>query len=102
MQDVFSAVADPVRREIIQRLGRSGPLSIREIADELPFTRQATSKHLAILAEAGLVAKERHGREQRHRLTPEPFEEMQAWLDRQSARWDRRLERLQTHLEQGA
>lgn len=99
MQDIFDAVADPVRREIIQRLGVAGPLSIREISDEFPFTRQATSKHLTILADAGLVVKERHGREQLHRLTPEPLDEMRDWLDRQSARWDRRLERLKDHLE---
>jgi DNA-binding transcriptional ArsR family regulator len=68
--DVFQAVADPTRREIL-RLIAEKELSITEISKEFPITRTAVAKHLVILKEAELVKSEKVGREKRYRLVPE-------------------------------
>jgi len=62
-------------------------------------TRQAVSKHLAALADAGLVTAERSGREVRYRLTPEPLSGAMAWMADVGAQWDRRLAALQRQLD---
>jgi len=69
-------------------------VSQRELSAELPITRQAVSKHLATLRDAGLVEAERSGRETRYRLTPEPLERAAAWMVDVGAEWDRRLAAL--------
>jgi DNA-binding transcriptional ArsR family regulator len=91
---VFAALADPSRREIARLVSERGPLTPTQLAGELPITRQAVAKHLAALAEAGLVESERDGRETRYRLTPEPFEAAALWMAALGAHWDRRLEAL--------
>ena len=63
MSAPFHALADPTRREILERLRRAGPLSVHEVAAGLPMSRQAVTKHLDVLAGAGLVRIRRHGRE---------------------------------------
>jgi DNA-binding transcriptional ArsR family regulator len=80
-------------------LSELGPLTQTELAAQLPVTRQAVAKHLAALAEAGLVEPARRGRESRYRLTPAPFEAAALWMAALGAEWDRRLEALQEHLE---
>jgi len=84
---VFGALADPSRRQVIDYLSERGTATATELTGELPMTRQAVSKHLATLADAGLVESERLGRETRYRLT-EAGEE-----------WDGRLEALKRHLQ---
>jgi DNA-binding transcriptional ArsR family regulator len=84
---VFGALADPSRRQVIGYLSERGTATATELTGELPMTRQAVAKHLATLADAGLVESERQGRETRYRLT-ETGEE-----------WDGRLDALRTHLE---
>jgi DNA-binding transcriptional ArsR family regulator len=93
---VFAALADPSRREIARLVSEFGPLTPTQLAAELPITRQAVAKHLAALAEAGLVERSRDGRETRYQLTPEPFEAAALWMAALGARWDRRLEALRT------
>lgn len=100
MTDVFQAVADPTRREVLDRLRASGPLSISEAAEGLPMTRQAVTKHLDTLAESGLVRVTRSGRERLHELEAEPLRALEAWLEPYRAEWDRRLDRLRRHLEE--
>jgi DNA-binding transcriptional ArsR family regulator len=95
----FHALADPTRREILERLRRYGPLSVSEIAKGLPMTRQAVTKHLDALAAAGLVTIRRLGRERIHELDPEPLRELHLWLAPYEAEWDRRLDRLRRHLD---
>jgi len=99
MTSLFDAVADPTRRKILEKLRTSGPLSLSEIADGLPITRQAVTKHLNTLEASGLVRMARAGRERIHELNPEPLQELQEWLAPYAAEWDRRLDRLQRHLE---
>ena len=70
-----------------------------ELAGRLPVTRQAVAKHLAALADAGLVEPAREGRESRYRLTPSPFEAAALWMAALGAGWDRRLAALQSLLE---
>jgi len=95
---VFSALSDPTRREVVQRLSEHGPLSATALAAELPISRQAVSKHLAALADAGLVHAERVGREMRYSLTVTPVHGAVSWLADIGAEWDERLAALQEHL----
>jgi DNA-binding transcriptional ArsR family regulator len=76
----------------------TGSATATELASDLPVSRQAVVKHLQALADAGLVAGERHGREQRYRVTPEPITAAMAWMADVGAAWDRRLARLQDRL----
>lgn len=96
---VFSALADPTRRSLMQQVAERGTATATELAAGLPITRQAVAKHLGTLQDAGLVAAERLGRETRFSLTPDPLHDAMAWLADVGAAWDRRLERLRRHLE---
>jgi DNA-binding transcriptional ArsR family regulator len=98
---VFEALADATRREVIRRLAEGGPATATELAGSMPVTRQAVAKHLATLAEAGLVSSDRHGRETRFALTPEPLAEAVSWMADVGAQWDDRLGALSRYLETG-
>jgi DNA-binding transcriptional ArsR family regulator len=96
---VFAALADPTRRQLLQRLAM-GPTTATGLAVRFPVTRQALVKHLGALADAGMVAKERHGREVRYRLESAPLDEATAWLTTLAARWEHRLIRLKRYVEE--
>lgn len=100
MLDVFTAVADPMRRQILARLREQGPLSLSELAAPFAVSRQAVTKHLDALARTGLVRVTREGRERVHRLDPEPLQEVDEWLRPYAEAWDARLERLRAHLDE--
>jgi DNA-binding transcriptional ArsR family regulator len=95
---VFSALADATRRDVVGRLAERGALTATEIAAELPVSRQAVAKHLAALADAGLVAATREGREVRYRFTPGPMAEAVGWMAEIGSEWDARLDALKRHL----
>jgi DNA-binding transcriptional ArsR family regulator len=95
---VFSALSDPGRRRLLETLAGCESASLTELAAQLPVTRQAVSKHLATLGEAGLVESARAGRETRYRLTPRPLGEALAWMEKVGDQWDERLARLRDHL----
>ena len=97
---VFQALADPTRRMILERLRAQGPLSIKQLSEPFSISRQAVTKHLDILLDSGLVDERRVGRERLHSLDPAPLRQIEAWLRPYSEEWDRRLERLQRHLEE--
>ena len=99
---VFSALSDPSRRRLLESLAGRESASLSELAGQLPVTRQAVSKHLAALGQAGLVAATRVGRETRYRLTPEPLVDAVSWMEQIGRRWDDRLARLRDHLSSGA
>jgi DNA-binding transcriptional ArsR family regulator len=96
---VFDALADPNRRALLDALAERATATPTELAAELPVTRQAVSKHLATLRDAGLVEGERRGRETRYRLRPEPLAEAMSWMARVGAEWDVRLASLGRHLD---
>jgi DNA-binding transcriptional ArsR family regulator len=93
----FAALADPTRRHVIDMLADREAVTASELARDLPITRQAVSKHLATLADAGLVTSQRAGRETRYRLTPAPLSHAREWIDNVGAEWDARLSRLERH-----
>jgi len=93
-RDVFDALADPTRRQIIEALARQGELTATQFAEGLPITRQGVSKHLTVLEQAGLVTAEKIGRERRYSLNPEPLEDTLKWVEQVTSSWDRRLQRL--------
>jgi DNA-binding transcriptional ArsR family regulator len=96
----FEAVAHPTRRILLERLRRGGSLPLSALAEGVPMTRQAVTKHLDALRDAGLLRIERRGRERIHQLNPEPLREVLAFLAPYAAAWDERLARLASHLEE--
>ena len=100
MELVFAAVADPTRRVLLERLRASGPLSISELSDGLPMTRQAVTKHLAVLRDSGLIRARRAGRERLHELDAGPLREVDDWLRPYAEAWDDRLAALRRHLRE--
>ncbi|MEE8138519.1 MAG: metalloregulator ArsR/SmtB family transcription factor [Thermoanaerobaculia bacterium] len=100
MERVFHAVADPTRRQILERLRRCGALSIKQLAEPLPMSRQAVTKHLDVLRDSGLVRVRRAGRRRLHRLEAGPLRQVDDWLKPYADFWDERLARLKLHLEE--
>lgn len=92
---VFAALADPTRRSVVRALAERPTVTASALAAELPVSRQAVSKHLATLAEAGLVTATREGRELRYRFQPERLTDAIGWMVTAGARWDERLARLE-------
>lgn len=91
MESVFGAVADPTRREILERLRCQRPLSSKQLSEPLPMSRQAVTRHLDILIVSGLVEVRRAGRERLHFLDSAHLHEVESWLKPYSEAWDRRL-----------
>jgi DNA-binding transcriptional ArsR family regulator len=96
---VFAALGDQTRLRLVVRLGRDGPLSISRLSEGTGVTRQAVSKHLRVLASAGLARGSRQGREQLWQLDPSPLAEARRSLELISHRWDQALARLKAALE---
>ncbi len=96
---VFAALGDRRRLRLLDRLGREGPISITRLSDGAGVTRQAVTKHLQVLADAGLARGLRRGREQLWRLEAEPLAEARRSLELISQRWDAALGRLKASLE---
>ena len=98
-EQVFVALADPSRRSILAELATGGPATATDLADRLPITRQAISKHLALLAEVGLVTAEPGERRRvRYRLRSAPMQVAQQFLAALARDWDSRLDMLKDHL----
>ena len=98
-EQVFIALADPTRRTILAALAADGPATATDLADRLPITRQAIAKHLALLADVGLVTAEPGERRRvRYRLRSAPMQVAQQFLAALARDWDGRLEALQDHL----
>ena len=97
---VFAALADPNRRAILAVLAAGGPATATDLAARLPITRQGIAKHLALLAEAGLVAAE-PGERRRviYRLQSGPMRVAQQFLAALARDWDGPLAALRSHLQ---
>jgi len=96
--DVFTAVADPTRRAILDRL-RRGDLPVHELAARFDVSRPAVSRHLRVLRDARLVRERREGRERVYQLTPGPLRDIAAWANAYEQFWQTRLTNLKRHLE---
>jgi DNA-binding transcriptional ArsR family regulator len=94
----FSALSDPTRREILERLARS-PASITELARPIGISLPGVLKHVRILEEANLVTTEKRGRTRECRLGPEQMDDATAWIESQRRQWERRLDRLEAIIE---
>jgi DNA-binding transcriptional ArsR family regulator len=92
--DVFAALGDPTRRELLEQVAARGEATATELAATLPITRQAVAKHLNVLAGAGLVHPRRAGRETRYAPTPEPLGDAIAWMADLGGRGERGLVRV--------
>ncbi len=90
----FGALADPTRRQLIQRLVIDGPASASTLHELFTLTRQAVVKHLTVLESAGLVTRQRRGREVLFVASPERLAAGVAWLLETGGHWDRRIDRL--------
>src|SRR4051812_26927946 len=96
----FVAPADPRRRAVLAALAAGGPATATDLAARLPITRQAIAKHLALLADAGLVTAEPGERRRvRYRLRSAPMQVAQQFLAALARDWDGRLDALREHLD---
>ena len=95
--DVFSALSDQTRRELIRSLA-DGPATATQLSRQFPISRQAITKHLAALDEAGLVDRNASGREIRYSLRTERLGEVSLWVAEVGASWDQRLSKLRDQL----
>ena len=95
---VFSALSDPVRREILERLDKQ-ELLVSELAEPFDMSLQAVSKHIQVLVKAGLIVQERSGRVSRCRLDAGPIYEAAVWVNKYSKYWQTQFETLVAWLD---
>lgn len=93
----LAAIADPTRREILERLAR-GPKSMTELARPYAISLPGLMKHVRILEEAELVKTEKNGRTRECRLGPARLDDVDEWVDRYRKRWGARLDRMESYL----
>ncbi len=96
---VFQALGDPTRRTLLRALSASGPSTLAELSSGVSVSRQAVSKHLALLQDAGLVVGRGEVRGRRYELTPAPLADALGWMVDVGAGWDDRLARLKRQVE---
>lgn len=94
----FSALSDPTRRAILERLG-SGPATISELARPFGISLPGLMKHVRILERADLVTTEKHGRTRECRLGSEHLDDAAQWIQTYRSRWEGRLDRLESYLQ---
>lgn len=95
---MFAALADPIRRGILERLAQ-GETTVGELAAPYEVSAPAISRHLRVLESAGLMERTKRGRVHRCRLRAEPMNEAEKWLAEHTAFWEQRLDRLGEFLE---
>jgi DNA-binding transcriptional ArsR family regulator len=94
VDSVLVALADPTRRNLLDQLAAQGEATATTLAEELPVSRQAIVKHLAVLDAAGLVSSYRVGREVRYAVRPAALNATARWMAAVAAGWDRRLAKV--------
>jgi DNA-binding transcriptional ArsR family regulator len=94
LDHILAALADPTRRRVLDAIAARGEATATAIATELPVSRQAVVKHLAVLDRAGLVTGRRAGREVYYAVDPHPLDATARWIAELAAEWDARLTRL--------
>jgi len=96
---VFAALGAETRLALIEKLSTGAPQSISRLAEGSTLTRQAITKHLRVLEDAGVVQSIRVGRESLFQFRSEPLKELQSYLERVSEQWDEALKRLKAFVE---
>lgn len=99
LDDAFAALANPVRRGIVERLAR-GPATVAVATGDLGVSKPAISRHLRVLEDAGLIRREVVGRSHRLSLADGPLAGVLAWLTRQEAMWQRKFDVIDAYLEE--
>src|SRR5579864_3380633 len=97
MYQVFRAIADPTRRDILDRLAVQEE-SVMELAKDFDMSLPAVSQHLKVLQEAKLIAGHREGRQVFYQLNPKPLREVSRWIGSYERFWRSRLNALESHL----
>ena len=95
----FAALADPTRRQIVDRLSL-GEAAVTELAEPLPISMPAVSRHLKVLERAGLIVRGRDAQWRPSRLRSEPLSEAMDWIESRKQEWEQRIERLDRHLRE--
>ena len=101
-RDVYGAIADPTRRELIRLLSDADEISLHILTSYFPMGRTGVSKHLAVLKEAELVIDRRVGRETRYKLNPAPLNQVHNWLSHYEKLWQKKVTMLSRMLEEEA
>lgn len=99
LDQVFHALADPTRRALVQRL-TEGPASVSELAAPFAMALPSLLQHLRVLEKSGLVTSEKAGRVRTCRIEPKALTTAEAWIARQRALWEGRLDRLEDYLRE--
>jgi ArsR family transcriptional regulator, cadmium/lead-responsive transcriptional repressor len=89
--ELWSAIADPSRRQVLDLIVSNGPVSASWLAGRVPFSRQAVSKHLAVLERAGLISRRKQGREVLYQVEAGRLDQATRSMAQLAAQWDRRL-----------
>jgi DNA-binding transcriptional ArsR family regulator len=93
-EELWSAIADPSRRQVLDLLVSHGAVSASWLAGRVPFTRQAVSKHLVVLERAGLISRRKQGREVLYRVEADRIDQAARAMAELAAQWDRRLDTI--------
>jgi len=96
-RDVFQAIADPTRREIIDLLAQQ-PMNLNAIAEHFEITRPAISNHIRILNECGIIVIEQIGRERYCRVQPDRLKSVSDWIGRYEKLWERKIDSFEKYL----
>ena len=94
----FSALADPTRRAIVSRLCE-GPKSVSELSEPFGIALPSLLKHVRVLEQSGLISSEKSGRVRTCRVEPDALHATEAWIHTHIATWEKRLDRLEAHIE---
>lgn len=98
--DMYAALAEPTRRNILELLANSGQLSASEISDQFQVSPPAISQHLKVLREARLVAMEKRAQQRIYTLNTDSIHEMEEWIHKLGKVWDKRFSVLDSLLEE--
>lgn len=98
LNDIFSALGDPTRRAILERLASDGDLNVTTLAEPFDMSLPAVSKHLRVLERAGLLVQEKNGRIRRCHLNAEPLKAADAWIAQYRHFWESQFDSLASYL----
>lgn len=97
--DIYFALAEPRRRQIIELIAKKGALSATDIGSKFKVTLPAISQHLKVLREANLVTVEKKAQQRLYRINPVPLIEMEEWIQEMKKKWDERFDVLEALLQ---